>query len=130
MSPSQSQLSNSEIGLKEYFESKLCGLERAIETARVGMEKRLDGMNEFRDVLKDQNARSPSREEVERRIDVVEANMCASVEAVEKDIKELMKFKNQMEGVASQKDVSSARGIAFAGLAIALFNLISKLVGL
>jgi len=32
--------------------------------------------------------------------------------------------------VASQKDVSSARGIAFAGLAIALFNLISKLVGL
>ena len=94
------------------------------------MEKRLDGMNEFRDALKDQNARSPSREEVERRIDVVEANMCASVEAVEKDIKELMKFKNQMEGVASQKDVSSARGIAFAGLAIALFNLISKLVGL
>jgi len=130
MSPSQSQLSNSEIGLKEYFEARLAALEKAIETARVGMEKRLDGMNEFRDVLKDQNARSPSREEVERRIDVVEANMCASVEAVEKDIKELMKFKNQMEGMASQKDVSSARGIAFAGLAIALFNLISKLVGL
>jgi len=130
MSPSQSQLSNSEIGLKEYFEARLAALEKAIETARVGMEKRLDGMNEFRDALKDQNARSPSREEVERRIDVVEANMCASVEAVEKDIKELMKFKNQMEGVASQKDVSSARGIAFAGLAIALFNLISKLVGL
>jgi len=130
MTPSPSPHSGSEIGLKEYFEARLAALEKAIETARVGMEKRLDGMNEFRDALKDQSARSPTREEVERRIDVVDANLCSSVEALEKDIKELMKFKNQLEGVASQKDVNSARIIAYVGLAIALFNLISRLVSL
>ena len=130
MTPSPSPHSGSEIWLKEYFEARLAALEKAIETARVGMEKRLDGMNEFRDALKDQSARSPTREEVERRIDVVDANLCSSVEALEKDIKELMKFKNQLEGVASQKDVNSARIIAYVGLAIALFNLISRLVSL
>ena len=103
--------------LKEYFDTKITALEKAIEQARISMEKRLDGMNEFRDTLKDQAARMPTRVE-----------MNTEIEKLEKDIKELTKFKDTLEGKASQKDVNSARVIAYVGLAIALFNLFLNLV--
>jgi hypothetical protein len=62
------------VGLKDYVDSRLEAEEKArmqnldtVEKARrdayIAMEKRLDGMNEFRDTLRDQSARFMTRDE-------------------------------------------------------------------
>jgi hypothetical protein len=54
-----------EVTLKEYFDSQIKNIEKSIETAYRSMEKRLDGMNEFREALKDQSRQFVSRQEFE-----------------------------------------------------------------
>jgi hypothetical protein len=44
------------ISLKEFINAKFEALEKSTELSRIGMEKRLDSMNEFRQQLKDQNS--------------------------------------------------------------------------
>lgn len=53
------------VSLKDYFESQLRDRDRAIEIAQRSMEKRLDGMNEFRDALKDAQSSFITRREHE-----------------------------------------------------------------
>jgi hypothetical protein len=53
------------VSLKEYFEAKFDGLREATNLARESMEKRLEGMNEFRSALKDQTAKFITRVEYE-----------------------------------------------------------------
>lgn len=98
---------------KKFFESKFEDLEKRTEQARVGMEKRLDSMNEFREALKDQSAKSPTRIEIDTKID-----------ALEKDIRLLNSFKDALEGKASQSDVNNARLIGYIGIAIGVIGLV------
>ena len=60
-------MAESSIPLKEYLDARLYDLDARIEQARVAMEKRLDGMNEFRDALRDQSQKSPTRIEVDNK---------------------------------------------------------------
>ena len=53
------------VSLKEYFESRIESLEKAVYVASSAMDRRLEGMNEFRDAMKDQAARIVTREELE-----------------------------------------------------------------
>ena len=102
-----------EITIKEYVERIVDDLEKRIEQARVTMEKRLDSMNEFRDALKDQSAKSPTREE-----------MSSELDSIRKDVKSLISFKDSLEGKASQEDVNKANRNAFIGIAIGFIGLL------
>jgi hypothetical protein len=44
----------SNVSLKEYVESRLIDLEKSIKLANTELNRRLEGMNEFRSQLKDQ----------------------------------------------------------------------------
>jgi hypothetical protein len=55
------------ISLKDYFDTKLCGMERATNLARDSMEKRLESMNEFRQSLKDQSSTFLTRQEYDAK---------------------------------------------------------------
>lgn len=46
------------------LEERLRATEKAVELARVGIEKRLEGMNEFRETLKDQASRFVTRSDL------------------------------------------------------------------
>jgi hypothetical protein len=63
------------ITLEHYFErvmgdckdgcnGRFIAMEKVVDTAKESMEKRLDGMNEFRDALKDQASRFVTRTEL------------------------------------------------------------------
>jgi hypothetical protein len=63
------------VTLEKHFESlldncqkncvdKFTSMNKAVDTAKESMEKRLDGMNEFRDTLKDQASRFVTRTEL------------------------------------------------------------------
>ena len=53
-----------QVFLEKLIEIRFNGIEKATDLAREGMEKRLDGMDEFCDALKDQAARFITRVEL------------------------------------------------------------------
>ncbi len=50
--------------LERIIEIRFKGIEKATDIAKEGMEKRLDGMNEFRETLKDQASNFVTRTEL------------------------------------------------------------------
>lgn len=60
------------VTLKEHFDERFRALEKATDTAKEGMEKRLEGMNEFRETLRDSAATFATRKEVDTRFENIE----------------------------------------------------------
>ena len=85
-----------EVSLKEYIESRFDQhdkmhntLAEGVRVALVANEKRLDGMNEFRQAISDIVAQSISREDYElRHNDIIKAGM-ASHENLQRQLDEL-----------------------------------------
>jgi hypothetical protein len=71
-------LSEHNLNLKEFINEKFTNLEKQTELTRASMEKRLEGMNEFRDALRDQTSKFITRTEHE-----------AMMHNYDKDIREL-----------------------------------------
>lgn len=81
------------VSLRDYFDGRLAefdkrfeqqraATERALDKAEQALGRRLDGMNEFRDALKDQAARMATQEQLDRVRDrVVEQEKRAAVVA-------------------------------------------------
>ena len=76
--------------IKAYNDSKLDELNIRIEQARLSMEKRLDSMNEFREALREQSAKSPTRAEV-----------AVKFESIDKSLDELNTYKAIAESKAA-----------------------------
>jgi hypothetical protein len=92
--------------LKELLESRISALEKSITVAYAAMERRLEGMNEFRESLKDQTARFVTKDEFNRLQD---------------EVKTLTAFKNTVQGRNS-----IAIFIALAGLIVAIIAIFIK----
>jgi hypothetical protein len=95
-------------------DTRFQNIKEATEKALASNDKRLDGMNEFRDTLKDQATRFPSKDELEPRLKSLEdcrMNMMSKVdyevrhEAVLETLKRLEISKGIMDGKADQKSV-------------------------
>jgi len=107
------------IPLHEHLESRIKAVEKQIDISNHILEKRLEAMNEFRQALKDQADRSPTRVEVEIKF-----------LAIERELKSLNTFKDTQQGKADVKDVYLARNIAYFGAALGLVTLILRILGL
>lgn len=70
---------------------QLKNIEEATKLAHAGMEKRLEGMNEFRETLKDQAGKFVTRDELSAQLDKLEGL-----------IKSLELSKAKLEGMASR----------------------------
>ena len=79
------------------------------------MQKRLDGMNEFRDTLKDQASRFVTRDEMAIKLDLIN-----------EQLKVLQYYKAQLEGKASQTQANIILLISILGLALSVASLLSK----
>ena len=103
--------------LKELFEQRVRALEKETGLVSNQMERRLEGMNEFRDQLKDQAATFITRKECE----VVFSKLSD-------DIKMLRDSKLLLEGKASQFSVNIATLISIIGLTIALVSVVNSMI--
>jgi hypothetical protein len=63
------------VTLREYLEARLEATEDALHLARAELERRLAGMNEFREQLKDQAAKFVTREELDLRMTRLEEKL-------------------------------------------------------
>ena len=99
--------------LKEIFNVKISSIEKAIELAHEEMERRLQGMNEFREQLNNQAHEFITRKEM----DIIKAK-----------ISELKEFKATLEGKADHRAVSIAYIISFLGIIIGVIAVVISLV--
>lgn len=103
---------------RELTDSRLREIEKATIVAASSMEKRLDGMNEFRSTLKDQSARFITQESHNLLQD-----------RTDKDLRELRDWKSGMEGKASQTTVNIAMIISVAGVLFGVVSLVLRFFG-
>ena len=123
------------VALKEHFETRLDALQRHTESqllsidratclALQAMDKRLEGMNEFRAALSDTTARLVTREELA----ALNVRYLDNVARLDTDISELKTYRATMEGKASQSSVNAATVLSIIGLIMALISLALKLL--
>ena len=101
--------------LDRTFDSRIQALDRATTIASVAMEKRLEGMNEFRAQLKDQTAQFVTRNEYQ-----------LSNEKTSADLKALQGFQITQEAKASQNSVLYIGVMSLIGLCISIFGIFWK----
>ena len=114
---------NNEITLKEYFNTKIqeqetqfnikvLALEKATTIAAAQMEKRLEGMNEFREALKNQSTTFFTRPEHD-----------LYAKKNDDDIRTLRESRALLEGKASQLSTNIAMVLAIIGLLVSIIGL-------
>ena len=99
------------ITLRDYIDTRLAAMQSAVDLARGQMDKRLDGMNEFRDALKDQAAMLATKTELESAKAMFEA-----------DIRSLRESRAELSGKASMSSVYGAYALAGAGIVVSLLR--------
>ena len=70
------------ISLKDYVDEKFRVIESQTEQARQTMDKRLEGMNEFRQTLSDQAGKFVTRTELDLILDRIKSDKTASVSII------------------------------------------------
>jgi hypothetical protein len=105
-----------DVPLKEHIERRLESVEQATTLAARALEKRLEGMNEFREALKNQSATFVTR-----------AELTVQVAKCESDIRMLREYKASLEGKASQLYVTITLVIALVSMFTSLVALISRI---
>ncbi len=117
------------VTLRDYIETKLCALrdhidtrleeiEKATEIARSSMEHRLNEMNEIRGSLRDTVANQVNRDRCDTRMNVVDA-----------ELEELKKYRNTMEGKASQSSLNTVILMTVISLLMSAVSIALKLIG-
>jgi len=108
------RLSNG-VSIKEYFERLFTDNQRAIDKAEQMMNQRLEGMNEFREQLKDQASKFITREELNI--------ICTGFQT---EIKALRKLADIAEGKASQNAVILTALASVIGILLGVINFFVK----
>lgn len=104
--------------LSTYTRERFAWLEESTNRLAINMDRRLDGMNEFRGALSDQTGLYATRKEVE-----------ALHQVIESDLRLLRDSRAKLEGAASQTSVLVALGFAALGVLIGVANIILRAMG-
>jgi len=100
---------------------KVDALDKATILASQQMEKRLEGMNEFRESLRDQNATFVRKDEYDTKHEALEKTFNVRVSALELS-------KAELQGKANQSSVNMSVFFAATGLLISLLSLTVAIV--
>jgi len=101
--------------LREYMDIRFQSIEKSTCLAQDNLNRRIDGMNEFRNAMKDQAAKFITREELALMLD-----------PIGKDIRQLLETQAEAKGMASQKSVLVAYGISLVAILISVAKLFIK----
>jgi hypothetical protein len=111
--------------LREYLEMRFSEInrrfdenEKATTLARTQMETRLEGMNEFRETLRDQAGRFVTRAE----LDLVCTNMTEKAEGRETRIRSLEESRAELHGKASQSQMYGAYALSALAILVGVID--------
>ena len=97
----------------QYFETKIAAVERALSESAVVLNRRLAGMNEFRDAMSDLSNRMATRNEMDVHLKQVAAELA-----------DLKKSRDMASGKASQTALLITLAFSLLGVAISVINML------
>jgi hypothetical protein len=103
------------VALKDYVDTRFEAVCKDIEKSETALNKRLEGMNEFRDTLKDQAGQFLTRAEFD-----------IAHKVLIDDMRECRDFMAKHQGKASQTALLYTAALAMAGLVIGLIEAFVK----
>jgi ribosome-associated translation inhibitor RaiA len=103
--------------IQAYVDNKVESLEKAIDAAAKALEKRLDGMNELREAMKDQSSLMVTRTE-----------FSAAKEITDADIRILRESRAELAGKASAASVVVAYVMAMLSMIIGIVSVVIEIV--
>ena len=112
------------VSLKEYFDTRLDAVQMSTELAARSLESRLSQMNEIREAMREQAARSPSRDEVNILIDKLASETRIEIRKICADINDLKLSRAELHGKASQSSLNISMALALLGLLFGLINIV------
>lgn len=115
MPPAKAKQPDLSIPLKEYFDARFDAIDKATTLAAEQMNKRLEGMNEIREAMREQAANFATCAEVN-----------AKFALVDKDLRTLLDYKAELEGKASLTSVYVAWILAGAGLLVSIISIVMR----
>jgi SMC interacting uncharacterized protein involved in chromosome segregation len=107
------------VSLRDYMEMRFVEFEKRFFQTAETLDRRLEGMNEFRNALSDQATRMATRLELE-----------AKVESIEKELKSLNTSRDVLESKASQSSVNIAQFLGVIAIVLSLVGIILRFFGL
>jgi len=116
-----------EVNWKEYVDIRIHNLEKATETATAEMDRRLEGMNEFRAQLDKQAGHFITR--AEHEFVIKELTNKADKSAFENQVKEIESLRlsrAELQGKASQTTVFIGYALTFVVLLVSIWLHFSK----
>lgn len=135
------------VTLRDYMESRLAAIEKATTIAYDAMNKRLEGMNEFRQSMQDMRGETVTRKEYDQlrerlsgyascsEVDALEQRLeqlfqlrSVQMKEIETDIQALNEFRAELRGKASTQSVMIAYIVSAIGIIFSIIGLIDKLV--
>ena len=104
-------------------EARVLGIEKAYDIARISMDKRLEGMNEFRGALKDQTGLMIRREEFDIQHAALKVELGTKQHYIEEELKSVHLEQATLKGKASQSYVNITFLVSCIAIAIAIIDL-------
>ena len=126
------------VSLREYIDTCLEARDKATDKAYQSMERRLDGMNEFRDALRDQGLTLVTKAEYRTWQEKIESAIDNTVTCkvfepwqveTNKKLDDLIANKNLLAGKASQSGLNTVTLISVISLLLAAISLVLRLLG-
>lgn len=127
---------------RAYFEAKITSIDKTTGNTTEALNRRLEGMNEFRSALKDANALNLPRNEylaqkneqdkdMERFRDQINSMISRDEhrevhKKLDGDIETLRDYKNQLQGKASQTQLLWAALLGAAGFLFSLIDIVVR----
>ena len=105
------------ISLREYIDTRLSSMDRALELATRALDKRLDGMNEVRDTLRDQAVTFVTKSEC----NPIKLNLM-------EEVKQLREARIEMKAKADQASVNLAIAISLVSAFLAGVGFVLRLL--
>ena len=108
---------NESVSLRDYFDTRIAALDKAVEVANKSNERRLELLNEFKAAMLDQSNKY-----------LTIAEFKATINNMNDRITTLVSYKDQSEGKASQTQVFITMGIALISCFLAGISIIIQFI--
>jgi len=102
------------VSLKEHFDQRFTDIQRAVDKAEQTINTRLEGMNEFRAAMKDQQATMATKDDVNR---------------VRQRLSDLETVADRAAGKADQASVDRVLVMSMIALGISVITFVLRLLG-
>ena len=113
------------ISLRDYIDTRITAMEKAVDVATTNLELRLSSLNEIRDALRDRDTTFTTKVE----FNAVNDKIYGLIEQLQSDARSLRESRAEMVGKADQEVVNRVLLISVVGIILSIVGILLGFFG-